>query len=288
MKEKTHPNRIRFDFPTVDYRPATDNYWVDARQHEYPGKKSGEYLLRDRDKALAKAEEIAALVADTQITTPNLPSSVLAKLESLGVCPYEILNRALAAHTSTAQITLLGQAHAEFLQFKESENIEPRSKLSVIKRVNHFVAHFGENTPLSAITLKQVEGYLNLTTSPGNFNTWRQHINAFYNFCVKKHRWIPENPVDRIPFKKVRLEVETFSPPQIESLLRATYVLQAREGEMMRLYVVLGVFAGLRPEEAQRLRWEDINFEDECVVISKMRSKTRRLIPPLGINWHFK
>jgi integrase len=45
---------------------------------------------------------------------------------------------------------------------------------------------------------------------------------------------------------------------------------------MMRLYVVLGVFAGLRPEEAQRLRWEDINFEDECIVISKMRSKTSR------------
>jgi integrase len=273
---RSHSNRIRFDFPTVDYRPSNGTFLVDARHHVYPGKKSGQYMFKDRDKALAKAEEIAAFVADTQITAPNLPSSVLAKLESLGVCPYEILNRALAAHNSTAQITLLGQAHTEFLQFKESENIEPRSKRSVIKRVNHFVVHFRENTPLSAITLKQVEGYLNLTTSPGNFNTWRQHINAFYNFCVKKHRWISENPVDRIPFKKVRLEVETFSPPQIESLLRATYVLQAREGEMMRLYVVLGVFAGLRPEEAQRLRWEDINFEDECVVISKMRSKTSR------------
>jgi hypothetical protein len=109
---------------------------VDARHHLYPGKKSGQYMFKDRDKALAKAEEIAALVADTQSTAPNLPSSVLAKLESLGVCPYEILNRALAAHSSTAQITLLGQAHTEFLQFKESENIEPRSKRSVIKRVN--------------------------------------------------------------------------------------------------------------------------------------------------------
>jgi hypothetical protein len=111
--------------------------------------------LRDRDKALAKAEEIAALVADTQITAPNLPSSVLAKLESLGVCPYEILKRALAAHSSTAQITLLGQAHTESLQFKESENIEPRSKRSVIKRVNHFVAHFVETTPRSAITCRR-------------------------------------------------------------------------------------------------------------------------------------
>jgi len=276
VPNKFTPNRIRADFPTVDYLPATENFWIDARQFDYPGKKSGQYKFKDRYKALAKAEEIAALVADTQIIAPNLPSSVLAKLESLGVCPYEILNRALAAHSSTAQITLLGQAHTEFLQFKESENIEPRSKRSVIKRINHFVAHFGENTPLSAITLKQVEGYLNLTASAGNFNTWRQHVNAFYNFCVKKHRWISENPVDRIPFKKVRLEVETFSPPQIENLLHATYVLQAREGEMMRLYVVLGVFAGLRPEEAQRLRWEDINFEDECIVISKMRSKTSR------------
>jgi hypothetical protein len=55
VKEKSHPNRIRFDFPAVDYRSSTDNYWVDARQHEYPGKKSGEYLLRDRDKAFARA-----------------------------------------------------------------------------------------------------------------------------------------------------------------------------------------------------------------------------------------
>jgi hypothetical protein len=123
MPNPCTPNRIRIEFPTVDYLPATDNFWIDARQHDYPGKKSGQYKFKDRDKALAKAEEIAALVADTQITAPNLPSSVLAKLESLGVCPYEILNRALAAHSSTAQITLLGQAHTEFLQFKESENI---------------------------------------------------------------------------------------------------------------------------------------------------------------------
>jgi integrase/recombinase XerD len=249
---------------------------VDARQHDYPGKKSGQYMFKDRAKALAKAEEIATLVADTQSTVRNLPSSVLAKLEALGVCPYEILNRALAAHSDTSQIMLLGQAHTEFVRFKQSETIESRSKKSVIKRVNHFVSHFGENTPLNAISLKQLEGYLALTTSPGNFNTWRQHLNTFYNFCVKKHRWIPENPIDRIPFKKVRLEVETFSPWQITNLLRATFILPERESAMMRLYIILGVFAGLRPEEAQRLRWEDINAEDECIVISKMRSKTSR------------
>jgi hypothetical protein len=80
VPNKFTPNRIRADFPTVDYLPATENFWIDARQFDYPGKKSGQYKFKDRDKALAKAEEIAALVADTQSTAPNLPSSVLAKL----------------------------------------------------------------------------------------------------------------------------------------------------------------------------------------------------------------
>ncbi|MEI6872159.1 MAG: tyrosine-type recombinase/integrase, partial [Verrucomicrobiota bacterium] len=187
-----------------------------------------------------------------------------------------ILENALAAHRSTARPTPLGEAHAEFVRFKESENIEFRTKRSVLKRINHFVGFFGEATPLPTINLKQVEDYLNITTSAGNFNTWRQHVNTFFNFCVKKHRWIQENPIDRIPLKKIRVDVETFGAPQIENLLRATYTLEDPEGAMMRLYVILGVFAGLRPEEAQRLRWEDINFEDDCIVISKMRSKTSR------------
>lgn len=108
MLNDSTPNRIRFDFPTVDYRPSTDTFLVDARQHDYPGKKSGQYKFKDRTKALERAEAIAALVADTVSIGSNLPSNVLAKLESIGICPYEILNKALASHLDRKNQMTLG------------------------------------------------------------------------------------------------------------------------------------------------------------------------------------
>ena len=275
-----HPStstRIRHEYPPVDYRPSADNYWIDARAKAYQGKTTGQYTFRDRHKALAKAEEIAALVADTQATTSqHIPSELIAECKARGLCHFELIRKGIAAYDNATHTTLLQEAHTEFVRFKETGNIEFRSIRSVLKRINHFIAHFGPATPLHSITLKQVEDYLHLTDSAGNFNTWRQHLNTLFNFCVKKHRWISDNPISRIAPKPTRIDVATFNAFQIENLLRATYTLNGTEGAMMRLYVILGVFAGLRPEEAQRLLWEDISFEDSCIVISKMRTKTKR------------
>jgi len=277
VKDKLNPNRIRFEFPTVDYLPELGTFLVDARAQQYPGKKSGKYKIKDREKALAKADEIAALVGDTQTTTSqHIPSELIAECKARGLCHFELIRKGIAAYDDTTQKTLLGEAHAEFVRFKESSNLDPRSIRSVIKRINHFVAHFGAATPLPSISLKQLEEYLNLTRSAGNFNTWRQHVNTFLNFCVKKHRWISENAISRIAQKPTCIDVEIFTVPQIEKLLRATYTLDAAKSPMMRLYVILGVFAGLRPFEAERLLWEDICFEDECINISKKRTKTKR------------
>lgn len=277
MNHFSTPNRIRFEFPPVDHLPALDAFLVDARAKDYPGKKGGKYQFKNREKALAKAEEIAALVADTQATnTEHMSSALIAECKARGLCHFSLIRKGITDHDSTHKIVLLKEAHALFTETTENSEREPRSIRSILKRINHFCAHFGAETAVSSLTLVQIEAYLNNAKSPGNFNTWRQHVNTFLNFCCTKHRWIPENHVSRISQKKTCIVVEAFTATQIQQLLNATYTLDGTKNAMMRLYVILGVFAGLRPFEAERLLWEDICFEDECISIHKKPTKIKR------------
>ena len=51
---------------------------------------------------------------------------------------------------------------------------------------------------------------------------------------------------------------------------------------MMRIWLALGAFAGIRPYEARRVEWEMILFDKNKMVIPKTKSKTSlpRTIPP--------
>jgi len=49
-------------------------------------------------------------------------------------------------------------------------------------------------------------------------------------------------------------------------------------------WVAVGLFAGMRPEEAQKLAWEDIDFSHRHIDLPAAKSKTRerRIVPFLG------
>lgn len=55
----------------------------------------------------------------------------------------------------------------------------------------------------------------------------------------------------------------------------------AEEYSSLLPYVALGLFAGLRPGEAQQIRWSDIHFEAEQIEIRPETTKVRqrRFVP---------
>jgi integrase len=79
----------------------------------------------------------------------------------------------------------------------------------------------------------------------------------------KPRKWVKENPCEGITITAESKEVEILSNDQVIALLEAAMQEKEKVRQVMVPYLVLGLFAGLRPEEAQKMRWEWIEPLDE-------------------------
>lgn len=96
-------------------------------------------------------------------------------------------------------------------------------------------------------------------------------LSSFYSFCTRRG-WVTENPIDRL--EKIHIDQ---APPKILTVAQCRAILDA-SGTALRPWVVLGLFAGLRPTEAERLDWSAIRIAGHhpCVVVDAASSKVRR------------
>ena len=124
---------------------------------------------------------------------------------------------------------------------------------------------------VTEITSEQIKGYLNKTkTKSGTYFKNQTRLNRltkikqFFNYCIEKPReWLKENPCEGITITAESKEVEILSNEQVITLLEAAIQEKEKVRQAMVPYLVLGLFAGLRPEEAQKMQWESIEPLDE-------------------------
>jgi integrase len=107
--------------------------------------------------------------------------------------------------------------------------------------------------------------------TPAVRNAFLRNLRAVFNFGVKRS-WLEENPVSKLDFETInRGEVVTLTPTQAEKLLRV-----AELANDLLPYHALGLFAGIRPLELQRLQWGDIDLNEGHIEITSDVSKTGR------------
>jgi integrase len=101
-------------------------------------------------------------------------------------------------------------------------------------------------------------------------NALLRYLRAALNLGIRRG-WLEKNLVARLDFhESKRREVETFTVPQVRSLLTAA----SERFPDLAIFLILGFFCGIRPAEILRLNWEDIH--DGAVTIRPNVSKTRR------------
>jgi integrase len=107
--------------------------------------------------------------------------------------------------------------------------------------------------------------------TPAARNAYLRNAKAIFNFGVKRG-WLEQNPIAKIDLDEVKNgEVVTLTPNQAESLMLAT------EDDIELLpYHALGLFAGIRPFELQRLNWQHVDLTERHIEIMSAVSKTRR------------
>jgi integrase len=119
-----------------------------------------------------------------------------------------------------------------------------------------FLAHVG-NLPLKDLNPEQVEDYLLTRPTNNNFNKERIELLVLFSWALKR-RLVSYNPVSAVDRLKVEKRKKVI--PTAQEMAK---ILLAAGKDRPFLLVLFHTMA--RVDEAQRLKWEDVNFTEKLV-----------------------
>lgn len=107
--------------------------------------------------------------------------------------------------------------------------------------------------------------------SPSRFIKAKANLSGVFTIAYQCG-WCKDNPVQRIATPTVKERcIEPLSMKDVESLLTQA---KRREHRDCLPAVGLMLYAGVRPDELKRLRWNDIDWEDGILYMSAKHTKT--------------
>lgn len=145
-----------------------------------------------------------------------------------------------------------------------------------INSLRQYLTQFGkgrEQTPIHEIGAVEIERWFSerseaLSTRASNIG----RLSALFSYHVRKGV-LKENPVKRL--ERIRVDRRApfvLTPHQAKQLL-------ATCPETCKPYLILGLFAGVRPDEILKLKWDDICFDTQTVAINDAKTRRRRIVP---------
>ena len=149
------------------------------------------------------------------------------------------------------------------------EKRKPEISPSTYRNYRHMVEHHMSNcfgdTPLRQISFWDIEDYYSFLEFNGLSSTTARHHHALLK-CVfhEAHRLgiIQEDPTEFLKAPKRQ-------PPKVSyySLPEAQRLIEEVKGTKLEVPVTLSLAYGFRRSEALGLRWEDIDFEGNRIVV---------------------
>lgn len=164
--------------------------------------------------------------------------------------------------------------------------IEKHAKLNLEKTTfnnymihlnNYIIPHFG-NSQLNKIKTIHIVNFLNKMSQPGasvrNSNkalsdstiyeldkTMRVVLNK-----AKEWQVIKESPMDGLPRPRIRKkDIQYFDEDDIYDFIKAIY----QEHIVWRTFFLTSAMSGMRRAEVIALTWEDIDFDEGCIVLKR-------------------
>ncbi len=132
------------------------------------------------------------------------------------------------------------------------------------------------NIRLPEATPEFIEKFLDgRKVSPATRNFYKKMLSVFFSWCIERpRRWINSNPC-----REIRIDLGEQRPPAVLTVAECRSLLGAAESHadgLMAPYVAVCLFGGLRPTEAQRLTWGQVNFHDGEIRLEAAQTKTGR------------
>lgn len=145
--------------------------------------------------------------------------------------------------------------------------------IHLLRHVLNTFAKGREDMPLASIGVRDIEDWLSsLNVKPVTKLSNVSRLSSLFSYHVRRDN-IATNPCRKLERIKVEKHAPLIlTPEQTDALLKHT-------PRQFRPYVILGMFAGIRPEETQKLTWEDICLETKTVTVNLAKTRRRRIVP---------
>lgn len=197
----------------------------------------------------------------------------------LGLRPLEACQKISAAHPKGGKARTIDQVAAELIAKKRRGGNRRDKYVDGLEReLRNFAGAFA-GRQLHTITTGDIEDAIadHPTWAP---NTVHGHVSSWkvlFNYA-RKHEYCFKNPCEAVDLpEREDGEPEIFTLKQVRAMLAHT--LFADRDPLLphcRVYVALGVFAGIRPEEIARLDWEQVDLGNAIITILGAKAKTRQ------------
>jgi integrase len=172
----------------------------------------------------------------------------------------------------------LDEAVTDFEKWLDATtSLRPRSKDFLRTQVNIF-RNSVPNLRVSDFVPDHIDDFLdkrNVSTQT-KINS-RLAVSRFFSWCMKgrDRRWVTVNPCKAVEIEKEKREAlpSVLSVDECAKLLRAA---EKKHRGRMAPYIAVCLFGGLRPAEATRLTWDEVNLQDGEIIIKSQASKTNK------------
>jgi integrase len=218
---------------------------------------------------------------------------VLAEIREAGCTlqeVWEFWRRANVRPRGTAAIepnadSTLEQVIMRCVEAKRAENLRDRYVDGLAAYLTSF-ARGRESTPIQSIGPREIEQWFTARPcAPSTRASNLGRLSALFSFA-QRSGLIWSNPCEALA--RPRLEHQ---PPKILTPVEAANLLETcgREVPALLAWVALGLLAGLRPEECDQIKWEDVNLGRGHVSVDAAASKVRRrrivTLEPAAVEW---
>jgi integrase len=183
-----------------------------------------------------------------------------------------------------ARVRTFGDACDEWLRYVEHDRQRRSSTVSDYRNTVrlYLLPQLGADTPVARITTDDIDAFREQLLDDGHLSrrTIQKILVLLHGILkrAKRKKWIDTNPAEdaeRITLKRSG-DFNALSPTEVDAIARA-----ARDDQDAAIFVT-AAYAGLRMGELRALRWADVDFASERILIRKGVTRREEALPKSG------
>ncbi len=177
-----------------------------------------------------------------------------------------------------------GKRHIRTKEMKFSDGLElyieskKHLRPDSFKDIKYLSSRLIKSTPdfsnrnFSELTISDCETWLEQTfDTPSQFNKGRAMLHALFEYALR-HEWCERNPVKLVERKKVvEKEIKPLSLDETKQIIKTAQTPKFKD---CLPAIALLTYAGIRPREVRRLKWNDIDLNENSITVRSQCSKT--------------